>query len=402
MSQTLGRLFAPPRVLAERLKDGATLLRSAESLEEFGPSLAHVFAERAGAHPERLLACEHDGQSETAISWGEADRAARGIATALLAHGLSRERPMLVLSGNSVEHLLLLLGCFYAGVPVVPVSTAYSLMSRDHARIRAVAELCTPGMVFAGDADAYRPALDSLAGMVPLQVIGRGERPGALRLSRLIETPPDATAAEAFECLGPETVAKILFTSGSTGAPKGVINTHRMLCANQAMLGQVWPFLGSEPPVLVDWLPWSHTFGGNHNLGQVLAFGGTLHIDHGRPVAAQFDLSLQALRRVAPTVYYNVPAGYALLIPALEDDHELAAHFFSRLRFAFYAAAALPPSLWERLKALAEEVAERPVPLTASWGATETAPAATTAHFEDSTCGCIGVPLPGVTLKLVP
>jgi feruloyl-CoA synthase len=402
MPSTAASVFAAPRVLAEQRGDGALLLRSADRLAEIAPSMAHVFRRGAQAHPERLLASERSGDETQELSWGGADLAARSIAEALLAHSLTPERPLLVLSGNGIDHLLLLLGALYAGVPIVPVSTAYSLMSRDHARIKAVAELCTPGMVFADDAEAYGAALDSLRELVPTQVISRGERVDALRFADLTATEPGARQEAAFDALGPDTVAKILFTSGSTGTPKGVVNTHRMLCANQAMLGQVWPFLSDEPPTLVDWLPWSHTFGGNHNLGQVLAYGGTLHIDDGRPAPAQFGRTLEALWRAAPTVYYNVPAGYALLIPHLEEDREFAAHFFSRLRFIFYAAAALPPALWDRMQALTADVCERSVPLTASWGTTETAPAATSAHFEDSTCGCIGVPLPGVTLKLVP
>jgi feruloyl-CoA synthase len=230
----------------------------------------------------------------------------------------------------------------------------------------------------------------------------RGERAGAARFEELRTATPGSEVERAFEQSGPDTVVKLLFTSGSTGTPKGVINTNRMLCSNQQALGQVWPFLLAEPPVLVDWLPWSHTFGGNHNLGQVLAFGGTLYIDDGKPAPELFDRTLAALREVPPTVYYNVPAGYALLAPRLEDDRDLASAFFSRLRFMFYAAAALPEPLWERLRAIADEVADHPVPLTAAWGTTETAPGVTTAHFASARCGCIGVPLPGVSVKLVP
>jgi feruloyl-CoA synthase len=402
MPETADQVFAPPRVLAEERDTGVLLLRSAESHGEIAPSMAHVFRRRAREHPDRPLATDLAAGESRELSWGEADDAARSIAQALLENGLTAERPLLVLSGNGFDHLLLLLGAFYAGVPIVPVSSAYSLLSRDHARVRAVAELCSPGMVFADDAVAYEAALESLRELVPLQLISRGERRSALRLDTLRTTPAGVLAQTAFDELTPDTVAKILFTSGSTGTPKGVINTHRMLCVNQAMLGQVWPFLHAEPPVLVDWLPWSHTFGGNHNLGQVLAYGGTLHIDDGRPAPGLFGRTLEALWRVSPTAYFNVPAGYALLVPRLEEDREFAAHFFSRLRFLFYAAAALPPALWDRLQELAAVVCDRAVPLTASWGTTETAPAATSAHFEDSTCGCIGVPLPGVTLKLVP
>jgi feruloyl-CoA synthase len=395
-------LFARPRITMERRADGSTLLRSAEELRPHAPSMAHLFRAHADEHPDRTFAAARDGESWRTLSWGEARATADALAQAFLDRGLGPERPLMILSGNGLEHLLLMLGAYTVGVPVLPISVAYSLLSADHARVRDIAALCRPGMVFAVDAGAFGPALDALQAQVPEQVVAAGERDGAERFADLAATRPGDAVERAYAALTPDTVAKLLFTSGSTGTPKGVINTHRMLCSNQQALGEVWPFMESEPPVLVDWLPWSHTFGGNHNLGQVLAFGGTLYIDDGKPAPQLFERTVRALSEIAPTVYYNVPAGYALLAPRLEEDRELAERFFSRLRFMFYAAAALPPALWDRLSAVAERVADHPVPLTASWGATETAPAATTAHFTSARCGCIGVPLPGVTLKLAP
>ena len=384
-------LFAPPRIFAERRGDGTLLLRSAEALGEHPATMAHTFRSHAERQPDHVLAAERDGDAWRTLTWGDARRAADALGQALLDAGLGPERPLMLLSGNSLSHLQLTLAAYTSGVPVLPISPAYSLLSGDHERIRSIAKLCRPAMVFAEDGEAFGPALAALSGSVPQHVVGELEG-----------SDPGPALERAFERLGPDTVAKILFTSGSTGAPRGVVNTHRMLCSNQQALGQVWPFMREEPPVLVDWLPWSHTFGGNHNLHQVLSFGGTLHIDDGKPVPKLFERTVAALRAVSPTVYYNVPAGYALLAPRLERDRELATAFFSRLRFMFYAAAALPETLWERLRAVADEVADHEIPLTASWGTTETAPGATTAHFASARCGCIGVPLPGVTLKLVP
>ena len=402
MSTTAAELFATPRVIAERRDDGTLLLRSAEPLGPYARSMAHLFRDHAEAHPDRPLAAQREGERWRSVTWGEARTAADGLAQAFLDRGLGPDRPVMILSSNSIEHLLMTLGAHTAGVPVLPISAAYSLLSQDHERVRAIVDRCRPGMVFADDAEQFGPALDAVGATVPQHVVARGRRDGAERFAELADTAPASELERAFEAVGPDSVAKVLFTSGSTGAPKGVINTHRMLCSNQQALGQVWPFMHTEPPILVDWLPWSHTFGGNHNLNQVLAYGGTMYIDDGKPAPALFERSVSALREVPPTVYYNVPAGFALLAPRLEQDRELAETFFSRLRFMFYAAAALPEALWQRLSDVAADVADHPIPLTASWGCTESAPGATTAHFSSARCGCIGVPLPGVTVKLVP
>jgi feruloyl-CoA synthase len=397
-------LFAEPRVETENRTDGSQILRSGIPLGSSAPSLASLLIEGARLHPKRKLIAERspDGTGWRSVSWGDALEISDALAQALLDHDLSAERPLMILSGNGVDHLLLTLAGFSAGVPVMPISPAYSLAARDATRIRLIVERCRPGAVFADDGSAFQGALDALSQRVPVQLVSSGGARGRDSLDLWATTTPTSDVADARAALAPDSVAKILFTSGSTGDPKGVINTHRMLCANQQSMGQIWPFLRVEPPVLVDWLPWSHTFGGNHNLNQVLAYGGTMYVDAGRPTPDAFGGTLAALREIAPTVYYNVPAGWALLAPALEDDPELRASFLSRLRLMFYAAAALPEALWDRLRALALKHADHEVPLTASWGCTESSPAATSAHFHSARCGCIGVPLPGVEVKLVP
>jgi feruloyl-CoA synthase len=395
--------FAPPDTAIERRADGTIILTSRQKLGSWPESIVAVLEARATAHPDRPLAAQRDGADEwIKLSYGEARARANSLAGAFTELGLGPDRPLMILSGNSVEQLLVSLGAYAAGVPVMPISVAYSLMSADHARIKAIAELTHPGLVFADDAQPFQKALDSLD--VERVLIARGDRPGALRLEEL------GGAASAGETAGTgpkreitaDTIAKLLFTSGSTGAPKGVINTHRMLCSDQAMLQRIWPFLSQEPPVLVDWLPWSHTFGGNHNLNLALFNGGTIYIDDGRPAPPLFPRTIAALKAIAPTVYFNVPAGFALLAPALENDRELAEHFFSRLRFMFYAGAALPEALAMRLRKIAEKVADHEIPLTSSWGTTETSPAATSAHFKDAVIGCIGVPLAENEIKLAP
>jgi feruloyl-CoA synthase len=393
-------LFAPPSIAADA-GDGSVLLHSTEPLGDYPVTVVHSVRAWAAADPGHPLVAERTSAGNWRVcSYGEAVAAADAIGQGLLDLGLGPDRPLLILSGNGVDHLLMTLAAMTAGVPAAPVSVAYSLQSRDHARIRAITDLIRPGAVFADDADRYAPALDAI-GHVPA-IVRAGGRPGAEQIESLMATVPGPAVAAAFEAADPEAIAKILFTSGSTGTPKGVLNTHRMLSANQQMIRQVWPFLAAERPVIVDWLPWSHTFGGNHNVNMMLTSGGTLYVDAGRPVPGLFAASIANLSDVPPTVYFNVPAGYAQLVPALEADPEFAARFFSRLRLMFNAGAALPGALRQRLTEVARRTAGPAVPVTGAWGATETAPSVTTAHFDYADARCIGVPLPGAQVKLVP
>ena len=406
--------FVPPDIAVERRDDGALLLASRGAPAEIEPTIPAVLRRRAAEHPDRVLAAQRDADDHwITLSYGEAESRSRVLSAAFAGLGLGPDRPLMILSGNSLEHLLVSFGAYAAHVPVMPICVAYSLMSADHARIKAIAELTQPGLVFADDADAFAAALDALAPTVSRVLVARGERAGALRLDDLLATGADGPAGtadaigaggepEGVGRVGADSVAKLLFTSGSTGVPKGVVNTHRMLCSNQAMLRAIWPFLADEPPIMVDWLPWSHTFGANHNLNLALFNGGSIYIDDGKPAPPLFPRTVAALKDVPPTLYFNVPAGYALLAPALENDPQLAERFFSRLRFMFYAAAALPDALAVRLRKLAATHADHEVPLTSSWGTTETAPCATSMHYLGAPTGCIGVPIPGCTVKLAP
>ncbi|GJL89350.1 MAG: feruloyl-CoA synthase [Minwuia thermotolerans] len=386
-----GLRFLAQRAELERRDDGAMILRSPVPLGDYPATLGAVLTAQAGANGERTFLAGRDGDGWQTLTYAEVHARAAGIAHHLLTAGLGPERPLMLLSGNSVGHALMTLGAVLAGVPAVPVSPAYSLMSADHAKLRHITDLTRPGLIWVEDAAPFGPALKALAEQGFETVMTSAD----LAAIQTAGTAPDVDIA-------PDAVAKILFTSGSTGMPKGVINTHRMLCANQAMLAVAWPFVRDMAPVLVDWLPWNHTFGGNFCFNLALFNGGTFHIDDGKPAPPLIGRTVENLRLASPNLYFNVPAGFAALLPALEQDADLRDCFFRDLKAIFYAAAALPQDLWDRLERVAD-LSGHPRPLMLSaWGSTETAPLATLVHFSIPRAGNIGLPVPGCELKFQP
>jgi len=398
--------IAPPRTVRIDFDDGSFALRSPVALQPYARCVGEWLERWARETPNALAMAERD---DTGESWRKLDyrglRSAVGaVAQALLDLGLPKQRPVVILSDNAIDHAVLMLATMHIGRTVCSLSSAYSRVAKDPARLHGMLRTLDPALVYASDAKVYGPALEG-SGLDAPVVFSRlaDMHPGALGFDRMMRTRETPAVAQAFEAILPDDHAKYLLTSGSTGRPKVVVNTHRMLCANQQMISQTWRFLNREAPVLVDWLPWSHTFGGNHNFNLVLCHGGALYIDEGRPAPGLVDKTLRNLRDVRPTLLFNVPRGFDMLLPFLEADDALASEVMSRLQLAFYAAAALAPSTWQRLEAVSRRVRpDRPLWLTTSWGATETSPAITSAHWRLDGAGCIGAPLPGLELKFVP
>ena len=400
--------WAPAAARLTRQADGALILESAQRLGYYPRSLIDPLEHWASATPAETFLAERapDGDWRR-VSYAQTLQAAAAIGQALIGRGASEGRPVCILSENSIDHALLVLGAMAAGVPASSVSIAYALQSRDHAKLKAIVAALTPGVLYVADGGRYRAALDSLAdaGLLDgVEIVTSGAHPAGRNLTdfaSLLETKPAEEYAERRGQIGPDTIAKVLFTSGSTGTPKGVINTQRMLCSNQQALAQLWPFLHEKRPVILDWLPWSHTFGANHNFNLVLTHGGTLYIDEGKPAPGLIEKTVANLREVSPTLFFNVPRGYDMLLPYLESDAALRENFCRNLDLIFYSGAALPQPLWERLEAVALQVRDTPIPMVSSWGSTETAPMVTCVHYPLERAGNIGLPAPGNQVKMV-
>ena len=394
-----------PNVVVERRSDGCILMCSPDALPPYPAKLTERLDYWAKAAPERIFLAQRDSAGEwRTLTYAAAFAKVRAIAAALLARDLSPDRPIAILSGNDIEHALIGLAAMHVGIPYAPISVPYSLLSQDFKQLKAIIDILAPGLVFAANGTAFARAL---AAAVPpgVEVVVTANPPPdrpATPFAELASARPTPAVETAHAEVGPDTVAKILFTSGSTGQPKGVINTQRMLCANQVMIRAGFSFFADEPPVVVDWLPWNHTFGSNHNFGLVLDNGGSLYIDEGKPMPGAIAATVRNLRDIAPTIYFNVPKGFEMLLPYLDADRALREKFFSRLKVLFYAGAALSQHVRNELERLAIATTGERIIFLSSLGSTETAPLAVACSWESKHVGNIGLPALGVELKLVP
>src|SRR5688572_4726921 len=397
--------LGPADVVLDRKPDGTIYLRSPHQLESYPEKLTQRLEHWAATAPDRIFIAQRTAAGDwRKLTYAQTLARVRGIAQALLQRKLSAEPPIAILSGNDIEHALLGLAAMYVGVPYAPISVPYSLMSSDFGKLKSIIADLTPGLVFVADGKSFARAID--AAVPPQTEVLVTANPLGNRATTmfadLLAAEPTAAVDAAHAKVGPDTIAKILFTSGSTGYPKGVINTQRMLCSNQAMIRSGLAFVGDEPPVIVDWLPWNHTFGSNHNFNLVLDNGGSLYIDEGKPLPGAIAATARNLKDIAPTIYFNVPKGFEALLPHLRADAQLRNNFFSKLKVMFYAGAGLQQYVWDELTRMSVETCGSRIIFLSSIGSTETSPLALSCNWDFDRPGNIGLPSPGVELKLVP
>lgn len=395
--------FGPTKTCKTVHENGCIDFELGAPLEDYPEKLTEKLIYWATEKPDTVFIAKRNEAGEwVKLTYAETLQKVERIAQYLLNLELSEERTLVILSENSLEHALLALAAVHVGIPYSPISPPYSLVSDDFGKLRHTLQLMNPGLIFAQNGRIYAKALELAEALFPEATFVTVDGSKGVDFAQILSVEPTSQVQQSFEKVNADTVAKVLFTSGSTGLPKGVMNTQRMWCANLQQITQVFPFMESEPPVFVDWLPWNHTFGGNHNFGLTLYNGGTLYIDDGKPTPKGIEMTVQNLREISPTAYFNVPKGFEMLIPYFEKEPTLREKFFKRLQILFYAGASLAQPVWNRLEELAEETTGERVPIITGLGCTESGPSAMFANWAGSFSGLLGVPVAGMKVKLVP
>lgn len=394
--------FGPTATKKTIREDGSILLNLEQALEEFPEKITQKLVHWAENKPDEVFIARRNAQNEwIKLTYSATLNHVKSIAQYLLDQNFSADETIVILSENSIEHALLALAAMHIGIPYTPISPAYSLVSNDLGKLKHCLELMNPRLVFAQNGKTFEKALALSKTLFPNTQLVSVEASPEIEFSELVNTPASDEVDLAFEQVHKDSVAKILFTSGSTGLPKGVINTQQMLCANLQQITQAFPFFQEEAPVFIDWLPWNHTFGSNHNFGLILYNGGTLYIDDGKPTPKGIEITVQNLREISPTAYFNVPKGFEMLIPYFEKEPALRNTFFQKLNICFYAGASLAQPVWNKMEELSIETIGEKVPIITGLGCTESGPSALFANWGGSYSGLLGVPIAGLEVKLV-
>lgn len=391
----------PQKVNRELCDNGDILLSSGYEMGPVENTTGEWLKRWAAKTPSQVFLAERSGEGWREENYQSSLEKVIAIASALLAKGLNSDKPIIILSGNGVDHGLLSLAAQFVGIPVVPVAEQYSLIPEAHDRLRHVLNLTKPAMAYVVDSGVYKKALD-LPEMSGVEIIAsRVEGGNAISFDTLLSGSSAQGVEDAHAALTSDSVAKILLTSGSTSMSKGVITTHGMLCANQTQVADLLPFLKERSPSIVDWLPWNHVFGGSHNFNLMLANGGSLYIDEGKPVKGLFDRTLANMSMICGSLVFNVPLGFSMMLDALKKDKALRTRFFADLDMVFYSGASLPQDIWSALAEMGMQTQGKAPLVTSSWGLTETAPAALLQHEQSENSGVVGVPVTGVTARLI-
>lgn len=381
--------------------DGSILVWQEQPLNAYPERLSDRIKHWAQVTPDKIWMAERDANEKWVnVTYAQLLEQIRSVGQFLLGLGLSTDRPLLILSGNSIPHGIMALGAQYAGIPSAAIAPAYSLIAGDFKKLKSIGDQITPGAIFVDKSDKFSPAVNQVFSDLPLLAVeGEG---AAHTFAEILSTASGEKVDAANAATGPDTIAKFMFTSGTTGSPKAVIQTQRMMCSNMEMVTDCFEYLRNEPPILLDWAPWNHVAAGTKIFNMGLYNGGTFYIDGGKPTPALIGQTIKNIREVSPNWYFNVPTGYDMLIEAMNEDEALAKSFFKNMKLLMYAGAAMASHTWSGLDKLAVKASGERIMLSTGLGSTETSPFALFCTQPQDVPGNVGIPSKGLVLKLVP